>query len=266
MHLLTGYEGIINQLWLFTFCSMIFLYIACNLMPDWLVGNILPLHNVFRPRMNVDLDYQSIGYAMLHTKWFARITHYTIILDAVMWFVVFYSMHWAVVLCAIIATVLQVLFIGERKFGVSFVLSYAMVLGASFGFVKLAGMHDALLVAKVILMTGGLVRMIGHSVEKIPPLLLEKSDRFIKLSLKNITWKIPVVVLVGYIAEFSSGLPNRLMPVQINFLYQAIFRVKPTVTLPWREIEASAKNTLVNGYFALASLRNYYNKVANPNG
>ena len=69
LHWLTQYESIINPLWWFTLISMATLYVVCNLLPDNIVGKLLPLHNVFKPRTNVDLDYQSIGYAMLHTKW-----------------------------------------------------------------------------------------------------------------------------------------------------------------------------------------------------
>ena len=54
--------------------------------------------------------------------------------------------------------------------------------------------------------------------------------------------------------EFSSALPNRLFPVQVNFLYQTIFRVQPEVTLPWKEIEGSAKKVLTRGYSELNAL------------
>ena len=261
MHFLTWLSQhaiYINVLWWFTFSSMVLLYIACNHLPDKVVGNILPLHNVFRPKMNLDLDYQSVGYAMLHTKWFARITHYTIILDSLLWFVFFNSVHWSVAVIMLGTIVVQSFFIGEKKFGVSFVLMGVLVYAGSILFISYLGMTNAVLLAKVILMTGGLVRMVGHSVEYMPPLLLENSDKFVKLTPKNITWKIPVVALLGYIAEFSSGLPNRLMPVQVNFLYQKIFRVTPETTMPWPQIEAKAKRALEGGYTALNSLGSYY--------
>ena len=62
---LAQHETTINYFWWFTLISMAVLYFVCNLLPDRLVGNILPLHNVFRPKKNVDLDYQSIGYAIM---------------------------------------------------------------------------------------------------------------------------------------------------------------------------------------------------------
>ena len=258
---LTLHENFINQLWVFVLISMAVLYFVCNLLPDRIVGNILPLHNVFRPKENVDLDYQSIGYAMLHTKWITRFTHYTIILDTMLWFVVFQSWHWSVPYIVLLAILVQSLFIGEKKFGVSFILMGLATCAGAYGFIQFAGMHNALLVSKVILMTGGLVRMIGHSAELMPPLLLEDSDQFVKLSVKNITWKIPVVAFIGIIAEFASGLPTRLFPVQINFLYQKLFRVNPETTLPWQEIEVSARKVLTGGYSESDALRNYYNSI-----
>jgi hypothetical protein len=60
---LTHFEPIINQLWVFTLVATVVLYVLCNVLPDRIVGQFLPLHNVFKPQTNVDLDYQSIGYA-----------------------------------------------------------------------------------------------------------------------------------------------------------------------------------------------------------
>jgi hypothetical protein len=81
---LSNYELFINQIWIFTITAMIVLYIICNTIPDRIVGKYLPLHNVFKPQTNVDLDYQSIGYALLHTTWLTKLTHSTIIIEVVL--------------------------------------------------------------------------------------------------------------------------------------------------------------------------------------
>ena len=255
------YGTVINELWWFTLISMAVLYVVCNLLPDRIVGNILPLHNVFRPRKNVDLDYQSIAYAMLHTKWITRITHYTIIFEVMLWFVIFQSWHFSIPYIVLVAILIQSMFIGDKKFGLSFILMGAATLAASFYFIRFLGMPNAVLLSKVVLMAGGLIRMIGHSAELMPPLLLDDTDQFVKLTPKNITWKIPVVAVIGYVAEFSSALPNRLFPVQVNFLYQTIFRVNPERTLPWKEVEVSAKEVLVGGYSKSSTLSTYYSNI-----
>jgi hypothetical protein len=258
---LARHETIINQLWVLTLISMVALYVVCNLVPDRIVGKYLPLHNVFKPKTNVDLDYQSIGYAMLHTKWITRITHYTIIFEVMLWFVIFQSWHWSIPFLVLSAILLQSFFIGDRKFGLCFILMGLVTFVTSMYFIRILGIHNAALLSKAILMAGGLMRMIGHSAEHMPPLLLDKSDQFVKLTHKNINYKIPLVAVIGYVAEFGSGLPTRLFPVQVNFLYQTIFRIKPHTTLPWQEIEVSAKNVLAGGYSKLTSLQSYYNGV-----
>ena len=255
------YESIINNLWLLTLIAMFVLYIVCNVVPDSIVGQYLPLHNVFKPKTNVDLDYQSIGYALLHTKWITRLTHYTIIFEVVLWFVIFQSWHWSIPFIALFAILIQSLFIGDRRFGICFILMGTATFAGAMTMIHFAGMQNAVLLSKVVLMLGGFMRMAGHAAELVPPVLLNNSDQFVKLTIKNVNWRIPLVTIIGYVAEFSSALPNRLFPVQVNFLYQTIFRVTPLTTLPWQEIEVSAKKVLTGGYSKLSSLGNYYQSV-----
>jgi hypothetical protein len=75
MEFIKNYAAFINQAWVITLALTVVLYILCNVLPDHLTGKLLPLHNVFKPETNVDLDYQSIGYTLLHTTWATRITH-----------------------------------------------------------------------------------------------------------------------------------------------------------------------------------------------
>ncbi|TAE55940.1 MAG: hypothetical protein EAZ89_05185 [Bacteroidetes bacterium] len=248
-------------MWNLTLGAMVLLYILCNVLPDSLVGKILPLHNVFKPHTNIDLDFQSIGYALLHTTWATRITHSTILIEAVSWFVVFQSWHWSIPAIALGVMLIQSLLIGDLRFGICFMLVGAAVWAAAYYITGSLGMAQVLLLAKVILMLGGLMRMLSHSAELIPPILLNNSDQFVKLSAKNVNWKIPLSSLIGYVAEFGSGLPNRILPVQVNYVYQTLFRVQPVKTLSWQEVESSAKTALTGGYSALHSLRSYYRSV-----
>lgn len=64
--LLHANESIIQILWWSTIGCMIVLYLLSNFAPANIIGKILPLHTVFKPKKNVDLDFQSVGYAMLH--------------------------------------------------------------------------------------------------------------------------------------------------------------------------------------------------------
>ncbi|TAG15991.1 MAG: hypothetical protein EAZ32_06485 [Cytophagia bacterium] len=179
MNFFIQYETLINQIWTFTLVAMVVLYIVCNVLPDSIVGKYLPLHNVFKPQTNVDLDYQSIGYALLHTTWATRITHSTIIVEAVLWFVVFESWHWTVPFMALALILLQSVLIGDKKFGLFFMLMGLLTFGGAVYLIQFMGISNAVLVAKSVLMLGGLMRMLSHSAELIPPLLVNKTDQFL---------------------------------------------------------------------------------------
>jgi hypothetical protein len=258
---LSQYELIINQIWLFTISAMFVLYIVCNVLPDRIVGQYLPLHNVFKLQTNIDLDYQSIGYVMLHTSLFTKITHSTIIIESLLWFVIFDSWHWTLPYFIIFVIVIQSFFIGDKKFGIFFILvGIATLFGARFTS-QFLGNQNALLLAKAILMMGGLMRMLSHSAELIPPLLINQTDQFVKLTAKNLNWKVLLSSPIGYVAEFGSSLPNRLLPVQVNYIYQTIFKAKPQSISSWNTIEKSASEALSGGYSKLNSLKAYYQSV-----
>jgi hypothetical protein len=258
---LSQYEAFINQAWFVTLVATLVLYILCNVLPDRIVGQFLPLHNVFKPETNVDLDYQSIGYALLHTTWATRITHSTIIVEAVLWFVIFESWHWSLPFVALALIGVQSVFIGDKKFGFFFMLMGIATFAGALYTIQFLGSPNAVLLAKVVLMMGGLMRMLSHSAELIPPLLVNQTDQFEKLTAKNINWKVLLSSPIGYIGEFGSSLPNRILPVQVNYIYQTVFKVKPQTTLPWHAVEVSAKEALIGGYSKLNSLRTYYDSV-----
>ncbi|GGD46816.1 hypothetical protein GCM10011514_08510 [Emticicia aquatilis] len=258
---LSQYETTINQIWVFTLVSTMILYVVCNLLPDRIVGKFLPLHNVFKPQTNIDLDYQSIGYVLLHTTWATRITHSTIIIEAVLWFIIFESWHWSIPLVAILAILIQAIFIGDKKFGLFFIIIGILTyLVAIFG-IQLIGLSDAVLLSKVLLMLGGLMRMLSHSAELIPPILINNTDQFEKLDPKKITFRLLLSSPIGYIGEFGSSLPNRILPIQVNYIYQTIFDIAPEKNLAWKEVKESAKTVLTGGYSKLHSLKNYYESV-----
>lgn len=258
---LSQYEVIIHQIWIFTLASTVILYIVCNLVPDRIVGKFLPLHNVFKPETNIDLDYQSIGYVLLHTTWATRITHSTIIIEAILWFVIFESWHWSIPYVALVLIGIQSVFIGDKKFGFTFsFIGIATYFSAIFS-IQLVGLSNAVLLSKALLMLGGLMRMLSHSAELVPPLLINKTDQFEKLDPKKITVRLLLSSPIGYIGEFGSSLPNRILPIQVNYIHQMIFGINPEKNLTWNEVEESAKKVLLGGYSKLNSLKKYYESV-----
>jgi hypothetical protein len=261
MEIIKNYEAFINLAWIVTVSLTVLLYLLCNVLPDNLTGKLLPLHNVFKPETNIDLDYQSIGYTLLHTTWATRITHSTIIIEAVLWFVIFESWHWSVPFICLALIVLQSIFIGDKKFGLFFFLIGLLTFVAAVFMIQFLGLYQAVLVAKMLLMLGGLMRMLSHSAELIPPVLIDSSDQFVKLTSKNLNMRVLLSSPIGYIGEFGSSLPNRILPVQVNYIYQMVFGFKPQTTLPWHEIKISAQTVLTGGYSKLNALRQYYESV-----
>ena len=65
---------------------MVLLFLISMIAPYGKIAKVLPLTIMFNPKENLDLDLQSVGYAMMHTTWLARISHYTIFIDAFFWF------------------------------------------------------------------------------------------------------------------------------------------------------------------------------------
>ena len=259
---LSQYEATINQVWIFTLVSTVILYVVCNLLPDRIVGKFLPLHNVFKPETNIDLDYQSIGYVLLHTTLATKITHSTIIIEAILWFVIFENWHWSIPFIALLTILIQSVFIGDKRFGFFFIIIGILTyFAAKFG-VQMIGLSDAVLLSKVLLMLGGLMRMLSHSAELIPPLLINNTDQFEKLDPKKITFRLLLSSPIGYIGEFGSSLPNRILPIQVNYIYQTIFGIVPEKNLAWKEVNESAKTVLTGGYSKLNSLKKYYESVS----
>lgn len=261
MEFIKNYETFINQTWVITLTLTVVLYILCNVLPDHLTGKLLPLHNVFKPETNVDLDYQSIGYTLLHTTWATRITHSTIIFEAVLWFVVFESWHWSIPYICLALIVLQSIFIGDKKFGFFFFLVGSLTFVVALFAIQFLGMYQTVLLAKLLLMLGGLMRMLSHSAELIPPVLVDSSDQFVKLTSKNLNMRVLLSSPIGYIGEFGSSLPNRILPIQVNFIYQTVFGLKPKNNLAWHEVVATARKVLAGGYSKLGSLKSYYESV-----
>ena len=82
-------------------------------------------------------------------------------------------------------------------------------------------------------MFGGFIHSVGHPVDSMPPGILDRSDHFRNLNLKSFRFKILYMPLVGYVAEFASGFPFRLFPVQTFILAQLlIWKPKVHILLP----------------------------------
>lgn len=252
---------------------MFCLYFIAIIAPYSKIAKVLPLTIMFNPKENIDLDLQSVGYALLHSTWLAQISHYTIFIDAFFWFVLLGSVHWGLSLLALLVMVYQGFRIGEKWFGISFIGVGLLFFVGSFWVVEslntLAGASYTLftspawLVAVFVLLLGGLIRFVGHFAEPAPPMLLDDSDQFVKITPKTANWKLLLMPIYGFVAEFSSGLPYRLFIVQVNYLYQRFAGVTPQHTQTWTSINERAKQAFEGGYTQDEQLGQYYKTVVN---
>jgi hypothetical protein len=262
---------VLNIVFGVTIVLMVALFILSVVAPYGKITKTLPLTIMFHPKENMDLDLQSVGYAMMHTTWLARISHYTIFLDAFVWFILFSSIHWSLSVVALFAMIYQSAKIGENAFTISFLLiGMAYFVSSIFLVDLLNGLaastslfnSPAWLVAISILMASGVIRFLGHFAEPAPPMMLDDSDKFVKITPKTVNYKLALMPFYGYVAEFSSGLPNRLFTVQVSYIYQLISKMKPTKTMSWKNVNQHAFEIFNGGYGKDERLGDYYQAIS----
>lgn len=260
----------LNIIFLVTVILMIGLFILSIVAPYGKITKTLPLTLMFHPKENLDLDLQSVGYAMMHTTWLARISHYTIFVDAFLWFMLFSSIHWSLSLIVLFGMVYQTAKIGENSFTIAFLVMGMIYFSSSILLVNALNVHTGSsplllsagwLVPVFGLIASGLIRFVGHFAEPAPPMMLDDSDKFVKITPKTINYKLALMPIYGYVAEFSSGLPNRLFTVQVNYLYQLFSKMKPTKTMTWKNVNEHAFEVFNNGYNKDERLNDYYHVV-----
>ena len=270
LSILAENSSLLNGFFALTIFLMCGLFLLSILAPYSKVTTVLPLTIMFNPKKNLDLDLQSVGYALLHSTWWAQISHYTIFIDAFFWFVLLACIHWSLAAAALAVMIYQALRIGEKWFSISFI-----ALGTTFFVLSLLTVNSlntavafeslstspAWLVAVSVLLLGGLIRFSGHIFEPAPPMMLDDSDKFVKILPKTVNWKLILMPIYGFVAEFASGLPYRLFIVQVNYLYQKITNIKPTKTQSWTRINERADKAFKGGYKTDEQLANYYHTV-----
>jgi len=172
-------EGLFLAWWI-TLGLTLFLYASSYLVRGEILRGILPFHTAFHLDKNLDLDFQTIGYATVHQKWFNRVTHYTIFYDAFLWFGVFHYWHWSVAAAVAVFCVAQAqaLIFRERVYAIIQIGFVGAYFGGSWLLGNAVGWESLYLVSVVLLMLGGFLRFIGHTVEPMPPGVLDRSTNF----------------------------------------------------------------------------------------
>lgn len=241
----------LEWLWHAVLGATVAFYVATYVAPRAVMA-LQSMPWAFHLDKNVGLDFQSVLYATYHTRWFSRFTHLTIPLEQVAWLVVFAFIHPAVLGVALLLLGAQALLCRELPLAIFVLIAWATVAGAALLGIRLLGVEVAYGWAVVVLLATALVRFVGHAVEPLPPMLVERSDQFVAMArVREMTHKVPFTFLLGYLSEFASGLPLRLFIVQVSWLAQAL-GYRPRRVMPWAQARRIAAEIHARGWRAYA--------------
>ena len=194
-----------------TMASVVVFYALVHVVPDAIfplqsMPYTYQLHNNFGRR---GFELQNVTYAAYHTHWYNHATHTAFPVEAWLWFVV--AAHFGGLACAALAAALcaQAFSFGERRFALA-LCAFWLVLAASASATSSAFGASAYFAAQFGLVVLGFWRFSGHWVEPLPPGVLGNRT-FVALREARPDWRLLRPIALGYLSEFSAGLPFRLV-------------------------------------------------------
>jgi hypothetical protein len=155
-------------------------------------------------------ELQNVTYAAYHTHWYNRATHAAFPLEAWLWFVVAAHFGGAAASWALaLALAVQAFTFGERPFAFGVSALWLVFAASANGAVSALG-AAALAHAQLGLVALGFWRFSGHWVEPLPPGVVG-NRAFVPLDEAEARWRVLPAAALGYLSEFSAGLPFRLV-------------------------------------------------------
>lgn len=168
----------------------------------------------FQQRRLLDLPFHRVVYATYHTTWAGRATHWLASLDAAAWFLLLAAVHPLLLLaCLLLLGWRSERVAAPRALG----LCWLALSGAGLWLLR-AGGAWAVTAAEAELLGSALLRFAGHGWEPLPPMIAERSDRFLPLREAHLGARVLALLPVGFLSEFTAGLPWHLFPVQVAWL------------------------------------------------
>ena len=187
------------------------LYVLCYVAPK-LMTRLISAPAAFRYEENVGskaFDMQVVSYASYHSTWLADVTHTAFFIESVAWYVLAYQFGGApalVILSAIKAY--QLFSYGDVRFvRVLSILWLAVPLIAVW--IDSAASEPRLLAMGALILVPAW-RVIGHVTEPVPP-GVSRDGGFVPLEDNGLTATLGLSFVIGYVAEFASGIPFRLV-------------------------------------------------------
>jgi hypothetical protein len=222
-----------------TFVATILFYAACYFLPGPMTG-LVSMPTAFRVDRNLGVDalaMQSVTYASYHTNWFSNTTHGGFIVDGIAWYLLVWHFAGPVGVGVLLAwQIYQARSYRERVFTIGLTATWGLIAVAAYLFLVQLGGSRAVELAMYGLVSMGLWRFVGHIAEPIPP-DVAGNKMFAKLKDVDLSPKLAVTVVLGYIAEFAAGLPFRLLNFWVYSVLVKVFGFRPQITIELGDIE-----------------------------
>lgn len=222
-----------------TLLSTVLFYAACYALPGPMT-RLVSMPSAFRVDRNLGVEalaMQSVTYASYHTNWFSNTTHGGFIVDGMAWYVLVWHFAGPVGVGVLLAwQVYQARSYRERAFTIGLMATWGLVAVAAYLLLFQFGESRAVELAMYGLVSMGLWRFVGHIAEPIPP-DVAGNKKFAKLKDVDLSPKIVVTVVLGYIAEFAAGLPFRLLNFWVYSVLVKVFGFRPQIAIDLGDIE-----------------------------
>jgi hypothetical protein len=245
-----AWTGRVTAIWNVTLAAVALFYALVHVVPRAIfrlqsMPYTYQLHRNWGPR---GLELQNVTYAAYHTHWYNRATHAAFPLEAWLWLVVATHAGGPLASAALAAALsAQALSFGERRFALGLSALWLVFAASASAVVARTG-SDAYAHAQLGLVALGFWRFSGHWVEPLPPGTVGNRS-FVSLAQAAQPWRALPAAALGYLSEFSAGLPFRL--VNSWFFQQAqSLGYRPERALPWAEAEAAAQRIHREGWGA----------------
>jgi hypothetical protein len=233
-----------------TFGLTIAFFFACYLLPGPMT-RLVSMPTAFRIDKNLGseaLELQSVTYASYHTNWFSNTTHAGFIVDGLAWYALVWHFVGPIGIGLLLAwQVYQAWSYREKVFTIGLVVTWAAIAAGASLIVDQLGRADAVDLAMFALIAMGLWRFVGHVAEPIPP-DVAGNKKFARIQDVDLSPRIVLTMILGYVAEFAAGLPFRLLNFWVYSVLVKTFKFQPQVTIDLRDIESQRDSIHQQGW------------------
>lgn len=213
-------QGVLPGLFLATLVCSLLLLIVCHAAPGPLSRwNSVPW--AFQLQRAADTELHCTLYAVYHSTLLGKSSHWFFLLDVVAWFALLQGVHPALLYVMLAALMFLASRVRDRVTAFALVLTWAGCAALSVWAAAALGGHAAPW-AMALLVGNGVLRFLGHVREPVPPMVGEAVDRFRPLREAHLGARVVLIAWIGYLSEFTAGLPWGLVRVHVAWLVDRV--------------------------------------------